>query len=162
LPKQVFATATIRTRKQADGTTRYTAIVRIRRGGVILHRESRTFAHRAAAITWAKHREVALEDPSVLVPVKQDATTVAELIRWYIETFQTISKWQRSKQAHLEFLERSALGKLDVYDLTAAILIDHVPSAGHGRYRSARSASTSGGYPPRHRCRSLPAASKSP
>jgi integrase len=118
--------ATIRTRKQADGTTRYTAIIRLRRGKALVHQEARTFAHRAAAITWAKHREVALEDPSALVPVKQDATTVAELVRWYIETFQTISKWQRSKQAHLEFLERCALGKLDVYDLTAAILIDHI------------------------------------
>ena len=37
---------TIKTRKQTDGATRYTAIARIRRGGVILRRESRTFAHR--------------------------------------------------------------------------------------------------------------------
>ena len=43
--------ATICARRQADGSTRYTAIVR-------------TFAHRAAAVTWAKHREVVLEDPS--------------------------------------------------------------------------------------------------
>jgi hypothetical protein len=45
---------TIKARKQANGQTRYTAIVRIRRAGVILHRESRTFTHRSAAITWAK------------------------------------------------------------------------------------------------------------
>jgi hypothetical protein len=51
---------TIKVRKQTDGTTRYTAIVRIRRGGAILHRESRTFAHRSAALSWAKHRVVAL------------------------------------------------------------------------------------------------------
>jgi len=36
--------ATIKTRKTADGATRYTAIVRIRKGQVILHRESKTFA----------------------------------------------------------------------------------------------------------------------
>jgi hypothetical protein len=89
---------TIKARKQASGTTRYTAIVRIRRAGMILHRESRSFAHRSAAITWAKHREVALEDPSALTRVHQGAPTLAELIRWYFDTFQTISKWQRSNR----------------------------------------------------------------
>ena len=120
--------ATIRARRQADGSTRYTAYVRIRRGKAVLHTESRTFAHRSAALTWARHREVALDDPSALVQVKQGSTTVADLIRWYIESFETISKWQRSKQSHLEFLERCALGKLDACDLTAAVLIDHVRS----------------------------------
>jgi integrase len=120
--------ATIRARKQADGTTRYTAIVRLRKGKGVLHQETRTFAHRSAALTWAKHREVALEDPAALVQVKHGATTVAELIRWYIEAFLPISKWQRSKQAHLKFLERCSLGKLDACDLSAALLIDHVRS----------------------------------
>jgi len=47
---------TIKIRKQANGATRYTAIVRLRRKGAILHRESRTFAHRSAALSCAKHR----------------------------------------------------------------------------------------------------------
>jgi len=109
-------------------TTRYTAIVRLRRGGVILHRESRTFAHRSAALSWARHREIALEDPSALTRVQQGAPTVAELIRWYIDNFESVSKWQRSKQAHLRFLERHALGKCNALTLTAAELIDHVRS----------------------------------
>lgn len=119
---------TIKVRKQTDGTTRYTAIVRIRRGGAILHRESRTFAHRSAALSWAKYREVALEDPSALTRVQLGAPTIAELIRWYIDTFESVSKWQRSKQAHLEFLERHALGKFNALILTSAELIDHVRS----------------------------------
>jgi hypothetical protein len=60
--------ATIRARKQADGTTRYTAS-------------------------------------------------------------ETISRWQRSKQAHLEFLERHDIGKANALNLTAAALIDHVGKA---------------------------------
>jgi hypothetical protein len=127
--------ATIRARKQADGTTRYTAIVRLRKGKGLLHQETRTFAHRSAAITWAKHREVALDDPAALVQVQQGATTVAELIRWYIEAFLPISKWQRSKQAHLKFLERCSLGKLDACNLSAALLIDHVRSRRAKRHR---------------------------
>ncbi|HLA72783.1 MAG TPA: hypothetical protein VK624_14850 [Steroidobacteraceae bacterium] len=96
---------TIKIRKQANGATRYTAIVRLRRQGTILHRESRTFAHRSAALSWAKHREVALEDPAELTRKQLSTPTLAELIRWYIETFETISRWQRSKQTHLEFLD---------------------------------------------------------
>src|ERR1700719_1740057 len=105
--------ATIRARKQADGSTRYTAIVRIRKGNAVIHQEYKTFAHRVAAVAWAKHCEVVLEDPSALTRVQHGAPTLAELIRWYIDTFETVSKWQRSKQAHLEFLERRALGQWD-------------------------------------------------
>jgi integrase len=120
--------AYIKVRKQSDGSTRYSAIVRLRRGKTILHQEARTFAHRSAAVTWPKHREVVLEDPSVLTRVQHGAPTLGELIRWYIDTFETVSKWQRSKQAHLEFLERHALGKSNALTLTSAALIDHVRS----------------------------------
>lgn len=77
---------TIKTRKQANGTTRYTAIVRLRRQGKILHRESRTFAHRSAALSWAKHREVALEDPAEVARLRLSTPTLEGLIRWYIDT----------------------------------------------------------------------------
>jgi hypothetical protein len=50
--------ATIRARKQADKTTRYTAVVRLRKGTKIIRQEARTFSHRAAAEKWAKSREV--------------------------------------------------------------------------------------------------------
>jgi integrase len=116
----------IKVRKQSDGTTRYTAIIRLRSGKAIVHQEARTFAHRSAAVSWAKHREVALEQPGALTRVQQGAPTPAELIRWYINTFESVSKWQRSKQAHLEFLERHALGKFNALTLTSTQLIDHV------------------------------------
>ncbi len=118
--------ATIKARKQANGSTRYTAIVRIRRGTTVLHQESRTFTHRTAALSWARHREVALEEPAALTRHRHGAPTLADLIHWYIETFETISRWQRSKQTHLEFLERHSLGKLAALTLTAADLIRHV------------------------------------
>jgi hypothetical protein len=102
--------------------------VRIRRGTTVVHRESRTFTHRSAALTWAKHREVALENPAELTRQQHGTPTLAGLIRWYIDTFETISRWQRSKQTHLEFLERHALGKTIAHTLTSADLIRHVQS----------------------------------
>ena len=120
--------ATIRARKQSDGTTRYTAIVRIRKRKTIIYQEYKTFALRTAAISWAKHREVELEKPGSLYRAQHGTPTLAELIRWYIDTFETISRWQRSKQTHLEFLERHAIGKANALTLTPAMLIDHVRS----------------------------------
>jgi len=118
--------ATIKARRQANGSIRYTAIVRRRAGKTIVHREAKTFTHRSAALTWARHREVELENPAALTRKQHANVTLAELIRWYVETFEIISRWQRSKQAHLKFLGRHTIGKANVIDLTAATLIDHV------------------------------------
>jgi integrase len=71
---------------------------------------------------------VELEKPDSLYRAQHGTPTLAELIRWYIDTFETISKWQRSKQTHLEFLERHAIGKANALTLTSAMLIDHVRS----------------------------------
>jgi integrase len=120
--------ATIKARRQANASIRYTAIVRRRVGKTIVHREARTFTHRSAALIWERHREVELENPAALTGKQHAKVTLAELIRWYIDTFETISRWQRSKQTHLEFLERHATGKANALDLTAAALIDHVRS----------------------------------
>jgi hypothetical protein len=118
----------IKARKQADGSTRYTAVVRIRRQGKVLHQEAKTFAYRSAAERWAKQREVALEDPSALVRAQQPSTKLARLIRWYIDSFQDISKWERSKQSQLLFLEKHPIGEVDAVSLESATLIDHVRS----------------------------------
>lgn len=118
--------ATIKARRQANGSIRYTAIVRRRVGKTIAHCEAKTFTHRSAALSWARHREVELENPAALTRKQHATVTLAELIGWYIETFETISQWQRSKQAHLKFLQRHAIGKAHVIDLTAATLINHV------------------------------------
>ncbi|MGB6452740.1 MAG: hypothetical protein WBE92_18470 [Steroidobacteraceae bacterium] len=58
--------ATIKARKQANGTIRYTAIVRRRVGKMIVHREAKAFTYRSATVSWARHREVELEDPATL------------------------------------------------------------------------------------------------
>jgi integrase len=118
--------ATIKARRQANGSVRHTAIVRKRVGKTIVHRGAKTFTHRSAAVSWARYREVELESQAMPGRKQYEPVTLAELIRWYIDTFETISRWQRSKQAHLEFLERHTIGKANALELTAAALIDHV------------------------------------
>src|ERR1700722_1882196 len=120
-----LALAHILARMRGSGV-RYTANIRIKKNGVIVHRESKTFEMRSAAEKWARAREVALEDPTALIRVTHGAPSLAELIRWYIDAFETISKWQRSKQTHLEFLERHSIGESNALLLTTPILVDHV------------------------------------
>jgi hypothetical protein len=83
---------TIRPRKQSDGTTRYTAMVRMRKGKILVHQECKALARRAAAASWAKDREVQLENQAVPGRRQHELVTLAALIRWYIETLETISK----------------------------------------------------------------------
>ncbi len=71
---------------------------------------------------------MALEDPAELTRLRVSTPTLAELIRWYIDTFESISRWQRSKHTHLEFLERHPIGKTVAHTLTTADLIRHVQS----------------------------------
>jgi hypothetical protein len=97
--------ATIRARMQATGSTRYTAIVRLRKGKTLTHQEAKTFAFRAAAFAWAKHREMELEKPGALDRAQQGEFSLGKLVRWYIDSFCEISNWQRTKQTSLEFLE---------------------------------------------------------
>jgi hypothetical protein len=118
--------ATIRAPRQSDGTIRYAAIVRLRQGKTVLHYESETFSQRSAANSWAKSREVALEEPSSTLRQNNKPRTLASLIRWYIDTFETVPKWQRSKQTHLLFLERHRIAQSNALAITAGQLIKHI------------------------------------
>jgi len=124
--------ATIKSRKKSDGTTRHTAVIRIRKGTVVVHQESKTFAIRTAAKSWAKHREVALEDPAELSRAMAehslvlDSYLVGKLIRWYIDTYRHVGKWGRTKQTTLEFLERHPISSRDARYLTSSDLVQHI------------------------------------
>ncbi len=120
--------ATIRVRKRADGSLGYTAQIRIHNGKAVVHQEAKTFSRRVAAEKWAKAREVELEDPGVLMRAQEGEVSLAALIRWYIDEFQQVSKWQRSKQAQLKFLEKHPTGKVNALALDVATLINHIRS----------------------------------
>jgi integrase len=118
--------ATIRKRVGAKGT-RFEAIIRRRRDQTQSYRESQTFDTRADAERWAKHREDALNDPVAAVrapPV--GGPTLAALIRWYINSFSTLTPWGHTKQTALEHLERHSIGKINAPALNAAMLVDHI------------------------------------
>jgi integrase len=118
--------AAIISRARADGSTGYTARVRLREGQVVIHQETKTFSSKTAAKDWAKRREVELETPGVLAKAQQGDTSLASIIRWYIDSFETISNWQRSKHSALEFLKKHPIGQVDVLKLTTERIVDHI------------------------------------
>jgi integrase len=118
--------ATIRPRRRRDGSIGYTATIRIKKEGRLLHQESQTFSREALASTWAKKREVELEHPGALARARQGDVSLGALVKRYREEYGKASKWQRSKEADLKRLERDDLAAVNATGLTAQILIDHV------------------------------------
>ena len=118
--------ATIRERVGAK-STRYQAIIRLSRNRTPRYREVQTFGTRADAERWAKDREDALNDPVAAVHAPPaGGPTLAALIRWYINSFSTLTPWGRTKQTALEFLERHSIGKINAPALTPSLLVEHI------------------------------------
>jgi integrase len=117
---------TIKARKRADGSTGYTAVIRLKREGKIIHQEAKTFSRRAPAVEWRNRRKVELENPGALLKATQGATSLDSLIEWYIDEFEKVSKWQRSKGQHLRLLRTFPIAQADALALTGPALVDHV------------------------------------
>lgn len=79
---------TISERKRRNGTAAYTAQIRIKRDGKIVHSEAQTFDRRPAARAWLKKRETELAEPGALERLKKPDVTLAEAIRQYIADSQ--------------------------------------------------------------------------
>jgi integrase len=120
--------ATIRARPKRDGSLRFTAVIRLKKNGQLVHQEAKTLASRSAAAEWAKRREVELEDPAALIRATARGCQLKDLIRWYIDSFREVGHWGRTKNAVLQFLEKYEIGKCDALELTTPILIHHIKS----------------------------------
>ena len=79
---------TIVPRKRSDGTTGYTAQIRIKRKGALVHSESQTFDRKGAAVAWLKKREAELAEPGALEKRKVDDPTLGEVIQRYVDSRQ--------------------------------------------------------------------------
>lgn len=100
--------ATIIPRKNKDGSVSYRVQIVVKQGGVVVHRESKTFksagkdsrtAERNAKL-WAGKREAELADPNGLqkIKAKEADIPIRKLIELYEERVGAIKAWGRSKQ----------------------------------------------------------------
>lgn len=78
--------ATITQRKRSDGTLAYTAQIRLKREGKVIHSEAKTFERKQMAQAWAKKREAELSAPGALE--KTDDPPLAVVIDRYLAEAQ--------------------------------------------------------------------------
>lgn len=116
---------TISARKRTDGTTAYTAQIRLKEQGVIVHTEAQTFTKKALAQAWLKRREAVLQEQRANGTLEQPLITVGDLLAAYVQQSKGITEWGRSKKADIARLQASGLANKDARFLTAADLIEY-------------------------------------
>lgn len=101
---------TITARKRKDGTVAFTAQIRVKRGGKIVHTEAETFEREPAARKWLELREKALAAPGGLEQARSGDPFVSEVIAQY----QRESKRDhgKTKTQVLNAIKKSALGQM--------------------------------------------------
>ena len=117
--------ASITKRVNADGTTSYKAQVRIKRAGVIVYQETKTFERRVAAESWAKRLELELEKPEQLARRAQ-AMTVGAVIKRYRAEAGAAKPLGKDKNRLLTLMEGWEIGAVNVRDLTSQVVIQHI------------------------------------
>lgn len=111
--------ATIRKRVRGSGV-RYTAEIRLKSKGEIIHTESRTFDRRSDAVAWSVRREAELKSPD---GIYRDIT-VGELIKRYQGDYG--DDFGRSKQANLTFLLKWKIAEIPAISLNSSDIIFHI------------------------------------
>lgn len=133
---------TIIERKRATGV-RYTAQIRIKRDGQVVHQEAETFSTRQAAKAWIEKREKELDKPGGLEKAmkapKGDSHTLADAIDKYIE--QTEKELRRTKTQVLRTIKG-----LDIADKACDLITVQVLVAFGKELRAERGPSTVGTY----------------
>lgn len=117
--------ATIRSRKSADGSLRYTVQIRIKKNGLQVYQESQTFARKQAAQAWAKRRETELSEPGAIERAKRSGTTIAFMIERYLEEYAKARPIGKTKKATLEAIAKTYLGECEDRSVTAQMLVDY-------------------------------------
>ena len=110
--------ATIRTRRRKDGSLAYLSEIRVKRGGVLIHRESKTFDRLGQARTWAATREKRL---AKVEPVRRPTRTLAntrlaKILQKYRREVSELRPMGRSKASHIRFLEKTQTARMQVSD----------------------------------------------
>lgn len=117
---------TITPRKRKDGSVGYTAQIRIKRAGRIVHNEAETFDRRDSARDWLRKREGELHKPGGLDDALRPDPTLAKIITQYLGELEAVKKVGRTKKATLLQIAGDELGKLRASAIGSVELVAHV------------------------------------
>jgi integrase len=116
--------ANILPRKRRDGTIGYTVNIRIKRNGVIVHRESQTFDREQAAIAWMKRREVELAKPDALT--KPEDPTLAQVITKYND--EKMKEHGHTKTQVLRTIQNALIAQKRCSEIQSQHIVDFAKS----------------------------------
>lgn len=97
---------------------RYTALIRIKRGGRVVHAEAQTFSAKRDAANWMKRREAELHDAPLLP--SDDPALADVLVRYASESLKQAG---RTKQQVLRTIGGSPLGRMRCSRITSADIV---------------------------------------
>jgi integrase len=113
--------AHIRKVTKADGSIKFRAEILIKKDGLIIHRESKSFDRQKLAKDWSMRREIELQEKQVYG--RKDYLSIKDVIQAYINDYNPEG---RTKRFDLLKLQRLDIAKIDVHTLNAKDLIRHI------------------------------------
>lgn len=119
---------TITSRRRKDGSTGYTAQIRLKRDGQLVHSESETFSTKVLAKEWITRREAGLQLQRARGEPLGKRMTWGELIGWYELRERQGEEWGRSKKADLARLKTASLRDRRADSLTRQDFIHYIES----------------------------------
>ncbi len=117
---------TIVPRRRADGSIGYTAQIRLKRAGKVVHSEAETFDKHALAKEWMTRREAALNVQRARGEPLASKMTISELMDWYLKREPKDQPWGRSKKFDLAKIKGYPIAKKQASRLTTQDFIAHV------------------------------------
>jgi len=117
---------TILSRKRKDGSVGYTAVIRIKRDGKLVHSETETFERKQAADAWLKKRETELAQPGALSKPKDPL--LKDVIDEYL--LDKTKSHGKTKDQVLATIKKSAFGSLSCSEVTSQEIVSYIKSIG--------------------------------
>lgn len=112
-------------RKRKDGSTVYSAQIRITQQGKTVYQESQTFDRKATAQNWIKRRETELAVPGAIDRANRTGISVRKMIEQYLEEYERLQPLGRTKHMTLNAIARSWLGDVLDRDVTSQRLVEY-------------------------------------
>lgn len=116
---------TITTRKRQDGTSAFTAQIRIVKAGAAVYQESQTFDRKQVAQAWVKRRETELAEPGAIDRANRKGVTVKSMIERYLDEYERIRPLGKTKSACLKAISNTWLGSIMDSDLNSQKLVEY-------------------------------------
>lgn len=122
---------TVLARRRKDGTTAFMGKIIIKRGKVVIHRESKTFERRAAAASWIDKREAELARPGEIERANAPSITLADAIDKY--TTESLKEIGRTKAQVLKSLKTYPIAAMQCETIGSADLVSLATQLSSGR-----------------------------